>query len=801
MRTHDLGFVSKVGSARPRAGIVGWIALGWLVAASPLATFAQEHSGDGGEVIDDVTQWEYRWGDSPMDADGRPLWALAGNDASEWKPIAQPYNPPDRGFENVVWFRARLPKGDWIHPELCLGRVYDGGSAFIDGRLVQEFEDLSPRGANVAIGVMAFIPIQSDWLGGWIYFRVFSTHQNIGIRDEVTIGNGVGQVRRVVASGLHDVVVGSVFLAVGLLFLPIAIHQRATRIYQAFAVFAFSTGLLNLGLSPITWLLTERPRLTFFMWYPFVWTAVFAMCIVLGEIVRGRMGRLCERIGFVHLFAAVLTTILVSLHLINAIWAVDVLFAAVMPTLVMLLVIALRAAARGSREARIIAIGFFALTLTTLVEIVLLIFSIGGWLRFTPFGDLIFGLTIGIVLANRLRESERALARSESISLSKSAFLANMSHELRTPLTAILGYAELLGEREGETSEERQWAETITRNGQHLLRVINDILDLSKIEAGRLTIEYRPTDPVRIVREVVSLLRLRAHEKTITLEAQFAEPLPQSIASDPTRLRQVLLNLVGNAIKFTDAGGVRIDVRLEDSDAANLVLLFEVVDTGIGIPPEQRKGLFTPFVQGDSWTEVRYGGTGLGLAISANLVRMLGGTIDVASEPSKGSTFTVRLPIGPAGKLVLLASGEQPHEGKEEVWTSSETPHLAGRVLLVDDSADNRRLIEYLLTKAGLEVETAEDGLLAMERIRDSEREKRPFDVVLMDLRMPQLGGFDALARLRHEGYTRPIVALTAHAMQGVREECLRLGFDDYVVKPVDRQDLMTTVSRFVAGG
>ncbi len=389
---------------------------------------------------------------------------------------------------------------------------------------------------------------------------------------------------------------------------------------------------------------------------------------------------------------------------------------------------------------------------------------------------------------------------AEEASRSKSEFLANMSHEIRTPMTAILGFSETLLDPDLSEAERIDAIRTIRRNGEHLLQIINDILDLSKIEAGKLDVERIPCSPVQIAREVIELMRVRAEGKGIDLDLVFEGPLPERVQSDPTRLRQILVNLLGNAIKFTERGGVRLVVRLAGEDPRRPMLRFDVIDTGIGMNDDQMARLFRPFTQADTSTTRRFGGTGLGLTISKRLAKMLGGDITISSRLGQGSTFTLTIATGPLDgvKFVQQPDATDSEEAREQA-SDGARPAVAEakldcRILLAEDGRDNQRLISYFLRRAGARVEVVENGRLAVEAALRAEQAGEPFDVILMDMQMPELDGYGATAELRSRGYTRPIIALTANAMEGDREKCLQAGCDDFATKPVDRRKLLAAI-------
>ncbi len=391
---------------------------------------------------------------------------------------------------------------------------------------------------------------------------------------------------------------------------------------------------------------------------------------------------------------------------------------------------------------------------------------------------------------------------AETASRSKSEFLANMSHEIRTPMTSILGYADLLMDPAQTNQERANCIATIRRSGEDLLAIINDILDISKIEAGRMTIEKIPTMVGRVVNDVYLLMRDRAVRKGLKFDIEYATPVPVTILSDPFRLRQILVNLVGNAVKFTESGYVRVIVALEQAAGPRPGRLrLEISDSGVGLAPDQLCALFLPFTQGDSSTTRRFGGSGLGLTISKRLAETLGGGIEVISTPGQGSTFTLAVETGPLEGVHMVADPREILSTSQGPAPSGRGIRLSARILLVEDGPDNQRLIAHLLRKAGAEVEIVENGQLAVERAQAVLRQGLPYDLVLMDMQMPVLDGYGATTAMRRMGYTAPIIALTAHAMAGDRDRCLRAGCDDYATKPIQRIALLTICESWVQAG
>ena len=404
-------------------------------------------------------------------------------------------------------------------------------------------------------------------------------------------------------------------------------------------------------------------------------------------------------------------------------------------------------------------------------------------------------------LSRQVRTIDDQRRRAEDLARHKARFLANMSHEIRTPMTAILGFADLMLEPELTPAQRADYIQTIRTNGEHLLGLINDILDSSKIEAGKLEVERVACDPRQLVEDSMSLMRNRAADKDIQLTSRIEGPVASTIAADPLRFRQILVNLISNAIKFTDHGSVTVTTRMarpDDNthhtarDDQQHWLEIAVEDTGIGIPADALVDIFNAFDQADRSTSRHFGGTGLGLSISKNLAEAMGGGITVTSTEGKGSTFTLHMPAGVEPRL--LATPDADDTTLDETFSVGGRPLEGLRVLLAEDGIDNQRLVRFHLEKHGAQVTAVENGQQAIDAVDDT---AVPVDLVLMDVQMPVMNGLIATSTLRQRGSALPILALTANAMPEDRERCMTAGCDDFLTKPIDAGKLIAACARW----
>lgn len=390
----------------------------------------------------------------------------------------------------------------------------------------------------------------------------------------------------------------------------------------------------------------------------------------------------------------------------------------------------------------------------------------------------------------------KAKEEADAANKAKSEFLANMSHEIRTPLGAIMGFAELVSDTQSSEDERQSAVQAILRNGRQLSKIIDEILDLSKVEAGKLELDEESIDPLSFIEDVTTLLGLQAREKAVALLLEPKGVLPKTIRTDGTKLRQILINIIGNALKFTSRGSVSIAVTAELAPEKS-TLKIVVTDTGLGLDRAQQERLFQPFVQADSSTRRRFGGTGLGLVLSRRLAQLLGGDLRLLwSTPDVGSSFEISLNVGPAHKLMLEDAFKGQRRSSCERPPASASVRLDGRrILVVDDAPDNRLIVQRFLAHAGANVDLTDNGMSGAKMALENN-----YDLVVMDIQMPEFDGYQTIAYLRERGFSRPVVALSAHAMREDKERSLASGFDEHLSKPVNRQELLSRIAYLVNG-
>ncbi|HVK61267.1 MAG TPA: response regulator, partial [Bdellovibrionales bacterium] len=390
-------------------------------------------------------------------------------------------------------------------------------------------------------------------------------------------------------------------------------------------------------------------------------------------------------------------------------------------------------------------------------------------------------------MTEKIEASIGGRLQAERASEIKSAFLANMSHEIRTPLAAILGFADALKDPTLDPAERAQYLGIIDRNGHALTKVIDDILDLSKVEAGGLVVENLEFSLPTLLQDAVDLFTAAALSKGLKIELRVESTARKAVCADPTRLRQILTNVIGNALKFTSEGGISIHGEVVPRDGREFIRI-SIKDTGIGLTEKQIEKLFSPFTQADGSTTRKYGGTGLGLALSRKLAQAMGGNVTVGESVfNHGSTFIVEIENN-LGIPALKMAPAAPMLPAKDVSKM--------KVLAVEDSPDNRQLLEMILSRQGIRADFASNGKEAIDLAMRS-----PYDMILMDIQMPEMDGYEALAKLQANHYSKPIVALTAHALKEERDRCLSAGFIEHLAKPIDERALVNLIAKFSERG
>lgn len=412
------------------------------------------------------------------------------------------------------------------------------------------------------------------------------------------------------------------------------------------------------------------------------------------------------------------------------------------------------------------------------------------WLSFF-FSSLVTKLQLQKnLMSEQAKEIEKTRDQAIRKNLTKSEFLANMSHEIRTPLTSILGFAEICLDSDQSMLTRSKAIKTIIKSGQYILLLVNEILDLSKIEAGKLVIEKIPFSIINVLSDVEQIISIKAKEKGLVFRMNFDFPIPETVISDPVRVEQILLNICSNAIKFTERGTVSLHVSYQN-EASKLV--FKIMDAGIGISKDQQEKIFKPFEQAELSTTRKFGGTGLGLSLSKKIAKIIDGDIFVDSVLGKGSCFTFSLNVGDTENIHYIYEYTDNVAEDKLLDTNIEAPLLSGKVLLVEDNSDIQALVKILLTKTGVKVDVVNNGLEAIKAV-----DEKKYDLVFMDIEMPVMNGMVAMEKLQDKGYNIPVIVMSANAMDTDRELYQSVGFSDFIAKPIDRHNLYEVVTKYL---
>jgi signal transduction histidine kinase/CheY-like chemotaxis protein/HPt (histidine-containing phosphotransfer) domain-containing protein len=779
-------------------------------------------------VSDDVVSlagpWKRQRGDDRR-------WAAPAFDDSSWATVEVPGGWGTRKGEEApfAWFRRTIALSGETRTAaangylgLALGKVDSAYEVFAGGIHLGGVGGLPPR-ERVEYDRHALyrVPAAAVAPDGTLVVAVRAWNSPVTNAREPALVEGPYEIgpmnsltRRGILDELPELVLAALFFVIGIYHLQLHRRRPELREYLWFGVLAMGAAAYTFLRTQWKYLvvddfvaLKEAEHVLLFLLAPLY--VAFLLPFLSQPVARPL--RIYQALNLAAAAAALLSPGLwLNLRLLTA-WE----YGAILVTPYALWVV-VRSAFRGHPEGRTIGVGVLLFSAAYMNDTALDL----GWIvshRVIPFGFAAFVFSMAISLANRFtrvygevdvlrRDLERLVeertaelqrantelsARTEDLAEAaeaKSRFLANVSHEIRTPMNGIVGMARLLQ----ETSlgrDQREYADIIVSSARALLRIIDDLLDISKVEAGAFDLEALDFEPRRVVDEVVRLLRPEAESKRLALSATVDPAVPKEARGDPGRLRQALVNLVGNAVKFTESGAVTVLAEAAEETAEGWVLRFEVRDTGIGIDAAAQERLFKPFSQADSSTTRRFGGTGLGLAISRRLIELMGGRIEVTSAPGAGSTFafTVRL-ARPAGAAAAAAPSPLAAPGARR-----------GRVLVAEDNEVNQKVTAVMLDRLGFDADVAGSGDEAV-----AAAQRRRYDVILMDGQMPGMDGFEATARIRaFEGPVRrtPIVALTASAMRGDRERYLEAGMDDYVAKPMTPEQLAEVLERWSPAG
>jgi signal transduction histidine kinase/ActR/RegA family two-component response regulator len=761
-----------------------------------------------------AAEWRFAEGD-------QPAWADPAFDDSGWQPIRVPLRAADRSREwDFRWFRlrVRLPpaqlerlRSGELALGILVGKVDSAYELYAGGRRLGGVGVLPPAAPSIDYDRHGLYALPAGAVGQdgqlVLALRVYKSPETLGqmggpLEGRFEMGPILLLSRRLLTMDLPALIAAIFYLLLAVVHLDIFRRWPEHRINLSFAGLTLCFGIYSILRTQWKYLLYENFRamkelehVCLYLMLPLIIQVIWPL---LGVKI-GKLGRAAQLAGLLFIPVGVLPGLQLNL-IILPVW--ELLLGAALLGAAFLMV---RVAWREKVEARVLVLGGLAAIVTLAWDVGVDMGYFDGP-RVAAFGFGLMVATMAISLSQRfvsieseLQAARRSEAAAERANRAKSEFLANMSHEIRTPMTGILGAADLLLRRELD-AESRSHASIVRQSAGHLLEVIDEVLDFSKIEAGHLELEQKVFTPDETIAGVLALVSTRAQDKGLALEYRPAGLLPPKLVGDPLRLRQILLNLLGNAIKFTPRGSVRLEVSAgapegSSSDRPTQVLRFAVIDSGIGIAAELQQSIFEAFTQADSSTTRKFGGTGLGLAICRRLVEKMGGSISASGEPGRGSTFRFE-----ARFLLPSAREARREEHTGELELSAFKNARPARLLVADDNAVNRLVLEAQLRAMGHRPKMASGG---GEVLAASLQEN--FDLLLLDCQMPEIDGYETARRIRAReasglaGSGRlPIVALTAHAMPGDREKCIEAGMDDYLAKPFTEEQLAALLQRWL---
>lgn len=792
----------------------------------------------------EITQgWEYRWGNSPLNALGVPVWTYKDIKNAEWKPLKLPAKIPKPAGVKSAWFRVKLPAGSWEFPTLYITGISWSYEFYLDSKKIASFGTLDSAGKlNIKTKGWGLIPIGGNFAGKYYYCHVYIAKTDrifAGGSRNLMLGSLPDLIKTITNRELNKFLVGCLFTLVGIAAFILAFYNKSS-LYFSFAFLTFSSGGFTVLNNHLLFLIINPPEflpyinIAFLLFMPVGLVAFYEQLFVTAY-KKIKLMRWIWQLHLVYAFGALILSSLNIIHWNNAIYVFFVLLAF---TTIFLLLSSIPIALKGNTEARILVLGFAMFGILSVPDILSSLEIITKPIETYYWGLLIFLICLGTILERRFTQARKQL-QAQNIALQrmdklKDEFLANTSHELRTPLNGIIGIAEsMIDGATGPLSQPQiNNLSLVVSSGRRLTQLVNDILDFSKLKHQNIALQIQPVGVREITEVILTLSQHLINNKPLELINNIPPNLPPANA-DENRLQQILYNLIGNAIKFTETGTIEISAKLltreteqvSDETSTKQYLAISVKDTGIGILKEKLEIIFESFEQADGSTSRIYGGTGLGLAITKQLVELHKGKIWVESELGKGSTFTFTLPIcagdttfpektseienkkelcpiaqknsseTPAENLpiptLVSPAASRENEGEVSPLTISKQPNQF-KILIVDDEPINLQVLLNYLSLENYAIIQASNGIEALETI---EKGFQP-DLIILDVMMPRMTGYEVCKRIREKFLANqlPVVLLTAKNQVTDLIEGLEAGANDYLTKPISKNELLARI-------